>query len=507
MAGPRRRVALAGVRKAAGYTQESLAVALHVDRSTVIRWEAGDQAPLPYLRPKLARLLRQSPEQLRGLIEHKTEVQPGGVDGVSVDMAVAFDWLDRHAGWSPGTCRRKVTARLGALHEGALRDRNDRRVKVGRTAAGKALSDYYGAPQSRGAATFQVSFDGLEIATSIVTRPEWLNLACPLTPERDQLMMRSSASSDTRQVGDLAAEHAVDRLVEAIAFDVRITNAPIYQLLDVDAQPGAIGGAVGLTRFVEYALTMDLLEAELLDAIASGVAPRPGSLPLRDQYLPDLDSVLDISSRLCAGGVLALCAIARPADAYRGAADYVLLVQERSGHVLNAAHQLAVIPKGFHKPLADYRADAQVGATLRREMEEELFGRSDIDTTVSPRVAAVPMHPSRLSEPMRWLTGVPGALRMECTGFGLNLVSGNYEFACLVVIDDEEFWHRYGGHIEANWESAGLHLYSSLDGELLAELVTDACWSNEGLFALLLGLRRLKELDGKRVNVPASTAR
>jgi DNA-binding XRE family transcriptional regulator len=504
--GSRRRVALTGVRKAAGYTQESLAAALQVDRSTVIRWEAGDQAPLPYLRPKLARLLGKSPEQLRELIDHRVEAQPRA-DCVSVDMAIAFDWLDRHAGWSPGTSRRKVAARLGALNERALRERNDRRVKVGRTAVAQALSDYYGDPQTRDAAKFQTRFDGLEAATTIITRPEWLNLACPLTPERDQLMMRNSASSDTGQVGDLAADYAVGRLVEAIALEVRITNAPIYRLLNLDVQPGAIGGAVRLTRFVEYALTMDLLEAELLDAIMSGVAPTPGSLPLRYRYLPDLDSVLDISSRLCAGGVLALCAIARTADAYRGAADYVLLVQERSGHVLNAARQLAVIPKGFHKPLADYRADAQVGATLRREMEEELFGRSDIDATVSPRVAAAPMHPSRLSEPMRWLTGMPGALRMECTGFGLNLVSGNYEFACLIVIDDEEFWHRYGGHIEANWESAGLHLYSSLDGELLAELVRDDCWSNEGLFALLLGLRRLKELDGKRVNLPASTAR
>jgi DNA-binding XRE family transcriptional regulator len=44
----------------AGHTQESLAAALHVDRSTVIRCEAGDQVPLPYLRPKSARLLGQS---------------------------------------------------------------------------------------------------------------------------------------------------------------------------------------------------------------------------------------------------------------------------------------------------------------------------------------------------------------------------------------------------------------------------------------------------------------
>jgi hypothetical protein len=283
---------------------------------------------------------------------------------------------------------------------------------------------------------------------------------------------------------------------------VRLTNAPIYRLLGLDARQGSIGGTVGLASFVEYALTMDLLEGELLDAIVGDVAPCPSALPLRDRYLPDLDVVLDMSSRLCAGGVLALCAIARPADSYRGRADYVLLVQERSGHVLNAAGQLAVIPKGFHKPLADYRCDAQVGVTLRREMEKELFGRSDVDRTVSPHIAAAPMHPSRLSEPMRWLTTVPGALRMECTGFGLNLVSGNYEFASLVVIEDEKFWDRYGGHIEANWESAGLRLYSSLDRELLAGLIDDERWSNEGLFALLLGLRRLGELGGRRVSLP-----
>jgi hypothetical protein len=255
-----------------------------------------------------------------------------------------------------------------------------------------------------------------------------------------------------------------------------------------------------MRQFIGYwALT---LEGELLDAIVGDVASRPGALPLRDRYLPDLDVLLDMSSRLCAGGVLALCAIARSADSYRGGADYVLLVQERSGHVLNAAGQLAVIPKGFHRPLADYRCDAQVGATLRREMEKELFGRSDVDNTVSPHIVAAPMHPSRLSEPMRWLTTVPGALRMECTGFGLNLVSGNYEFASLIVIEDEKFWNRYGGHIEANWESAGLRLYSSLDRELLAGLIDDERWSNEGLFALLLGLSRLGELGGRRVNLP-----
>ncbi|MFI9387604.1 hypothetical protein [Kutzneria sp. NPDC052558] len=171
--------------------------------------------------------------------------------------------------------------------------------------------------------------------------------------------------------------------------------------------------------------------------------------------------------------------------------------------MLNAAHRLAVIPKGFHEPMTDVRADAQIGATLRREMEEELFGRDDIDSTVTDWLRADPMHPSRLSEPMRWLMDEPGRLRMECTGFGLNMVSGNFEFASLIVIEDEDFWTRFGGQIEANWESASLRQYSSLDPQLLTELIGDVAWSNEGLFALLQGLRRLSQIGGDRANLPA----
>ena len=178
-------------------------------------------------------------------------------------------------------------------------------------------------------------------------------------------------------------------------------------------------------------------------------------------------------------------------------------MQERSGSVINAAGQLAVIPKGFHQPVADFRNDAKIAATLAREMEEELFGRDDIDGTLGEQHAADPMHPARLSEPMRWLVDNPGALRMECTGFGLNLVSGNFEFGCLIVVDSEEFWSRYGGQVEANWESSALRQYSSLDGEGLAALAGDDAWSNEGLFTFLQGLRRLEQIGGDRVDIPA----
>ncbi|MGH7867185.1 MAG: helix-turn-helix transcriptional regulator [Candidatus Dormibacteraceae bacterium] len=49
MVASRRRTKLVVARKSAGYTQEQLAAVLHVERSTIIRWEAGQNVPLPYL--------------------------------------------------------------------------------------------------------------------------------------------------------------------------------------------------------------------------------------------------------------------------------------------------------------------------------------------------------------------------------------------------------------------------------------------------------------------------
>jgi hypothetical protein len=413
----------------------------------------------------------------------------------------ALDWLDQSAGWAPGASRGVVASRLARLNVRELHDRSARRRRVNQQDIATALAEYYREPMaSHGRYTAHYGRHG-QAVTSVLTCPEWLDLDCPLLGVNDGLTLAGAVSSGDISLDEQAADHAVQRLVETLAMGIRLSDMPLYRLLNVEVSQGHIAGRVGVVSFVEYALTMDLLEGELIDAISAGFSARRGLLPLRDRHLPDTGSVLDVSSRLCAGGVLALCAIARPAS-LRGEADYLLIVQERSGHVLNAARKLAVIPKGFHQPLTDIREDTPVGSTLRREIEEELFGHDDLDNTVTDQRCVDPMHPSRLSEPMRWLTGVSDALRMECTGFGLNLVSGNYEFASLIVIDDEEFWSQHGGQVEANWESSTLRRYSSLDSSLVTELIGDAAWSNEGLFALLQGLRRLSRIGGHRVNLP-----
>ena len=507
-------------------SNDAFAAHLGVGVRTVASWhEKPTLRPRPEMQQALDTVFAQAPKSVKERFAVLTGSpaqagsEPGGADaGIGEDSAaadaehrliadenisLALSRLDQLAGWEPGTARRKVAALLSGLDRRHVLDRASRRTRVGRRRIAQALGEYYHG-QADGYGRYGAHCgEYSEIVTSVLTHPDWLDLDCPLTAACDRLTLADTAAGRDISIDEQAAEAAAWRLAETLSAGTRLVDMPLYRLVGINVGKGRIGGSLAMAQFASYALTLDLLEGELADALTAGITPVPGKLPLRDRYLPDVASVLNVGGRFCAGGALALCAFARPAHPYRGDADYVLLVQERSGSVVNAARKLAVIPKGFHQPMTDFRNDARIAATLLREVEEELFGRTDIDNTLTQPNAADPMHPARLSEPMRWLMENPGTLKMECTGFGLNLVSGNFEFACLIVIDSEDFWHRYGGQVAANWESSALRQYSSLDGDSLAALAFDDAWSNEGLFAFLQGLRRLRELGGDRVDIPA----
>ena len=67
-----RRDRLAARRRALGLTQEDLAARLGVERSTVGRWERGTTQPLPWIRPKLAKVLQVPAGQLAELLDGPT---------------------------------------------------------------------------------------------------------------------------------------------------------------------------------------------------------------------------------------------------------------------------------------------------------------------------------------------------------------------------------------------------------------------------------------------------
>lgn len=72
---PVKRRRFAARRKAVGLSQEQLAESLRIDRSTVGRWESGETEPQPWVRPRLARALQISVDELGDLL---TEPDPVG---------------------------------------------------------------------------------------------------------------------------------------------------------------------------------------------------------------------------------------------------------------------------------------------------------------------------------------------------------------------------------------------------------------------------------------------
>src|SRR5262245_33983818 len=78
-----KRRSFAQARRAAGFTQESLAERLGVDRTTVARWESGEYSPQPWLRPKIAQAFGLSFRELSELVDGV------GTTGSAVEVAAS----------------------------------------------------------------------------------------------------------------------------------------------------------------------------------------------------------------------------------------------------------------------------------------------------------------------------------------------------------------------------------------------------------------------------------
>jgi DNA-binding XRE family transcriptional regulator len=84
-----------------GYTQEQLAEVLGVERTTVVRWEAGETTPQPWCRPKLTKALSVSVEELDTMltngemVEYSTDSADGLPDDLERDPVLASPWSHR----------------------------------------------------------------------------------------------------------------------------------------------------------------------------------------------------------------------------------------------------------------------------------------------------------------------------------------------------------------------------------------------------------------------------
>lgn len=491
------------LRAALRLTNEEFAEELGVSARSVALWRKGSDGAISLQIQRIFdTVLEQATEsqrarfaQLAGLGEAAgmSDALRSRLD-VATNLHSALSWLQ--SGEDDDAAARVLAA---AARVDAATGPRWRMAETDRSAVAQRLHQYYadGFGDHRPVC---VGLGDVDIDLTILSAADWFSNPVDLQADEaaERFAYDHAAAVVPKPDSDTWRRAAETRLAECLVQETRFVDGQLYRMTGWEAQPDGVRTSFTTGSFAQYALTVDLLEAETFAAAQGGGE----ALPLRDLMMPTVESVLTPGSRNCMGGALALTAFARPAQGTRPA-DFALLIQERGAKVLNASGRLAVIPKCFHEPTSEPSWEVSVGTSLARELEEELFGKAEVDTTLDTRRTIDPMHPDLLTAPMRYLTEAgPDAWSMECTGFGFNLLTGNYEFPCLVAVHDEGFWQRCGGDVESNWESERITLVSSQDAAGLRALTHNPAWSDEGLFAFVLGLRRLHELHPERVALP-----
>jgi hypothetical protein len=197
---------------------------------------------------------------------------------------------------------------------------------------------------SAGATFYRARVGGVPLTLSVLVKQDWLDLAVRLGSDQERFRLAvTDLNSAANQLEGKALEAALVRLANVEVFGTVLVNSLLYRLLEVDVGQNRLEGVVALADFAGYALTMDLLETELVNALATTVPQRVSSsnpgltagLALRDIYLPTAAAALALDQRLCVGGPVALLAAARAGTSRgRSEPDYILLIQERSARVL-----------------------------------------------------------------------------------------------------------------------------------------------------------------------------
>lgn len=365
----------------------------------------------------------------------------------------------------------------------------------------KLMLAYYPNVSVHGLSRFALSLGtATEVATTIVGSPSFLDFHLPLLPttERHHLL------TDPKPTSKLDDKTAARILAEANARGLRLWDQPIYRLHDFSLQNDSIVATFSLDQFMRYRLGIGALLDETIQALIDAdcnintiLTDRPRYLPLREQFLPTSLSIAQFRERMCAGGIHVTMAFQRP-DPHD---DYVIPIQRRSRVTSEGQDMISVLPQAFHQPTVDPQHEVNLQESFYREVYEELFGGEEAVSGLRRLQYDWYKHES---PQVKWFAEHPNEFRLVLTGFGLNMISGNYEFSLLCVVRSPAYWNEYGHKMITNWEADALStpLISSRDREGIERLILQPQWTGSGLFSFARGLYYLAALEPGKVSLP-----
>lgn len=350
-----------------------------------------------------------------------------------------------------------------------------------------------------GMSEYIIATDGHTLHSAMAVLPEWIGLINPLDNTHE---IASFIPVHPPKV-EFAQEQVLHLLHTIELMNLRLWGGPIYRLLNVDLSSRLTKSSFAEVDFLHYRFTVGLVVDELVDALSKYdfsvdkvLANANSLLPVRNRVLPDGQSLLNFRERICAGGITMVFAMPRPKP-YN---DFIFPIQQRSASVADGQGMLSIIPRGFHESLTDQQKDVAPSISCYREVYEELFGGKEVEK-----------HTERLrhdwffgERQMRWFIDHKESYELICTCFGVDMVSGNYQFGTVLIIHDEEYWDTFGREMEANWEGKErtTRIISTKDSAAVEKLIKQGNWTGEGLQTLCEGLFYLKKKYPRRLSLP-----
>lgn len=360
------------------------------------------------------------------------------------------------------------------------------------------LAAYYGSsgtadPADPPVKRYCIVVDGVRRETSVYTSGKRIGMRAALGGVRCKLERNLKALPPPAPLTRQYAEKVRGRLK-----DVVLEDNPLYRLVNVTFQ-GPLTATFTEDRYLNYRFTTGLLEDELVDVMlqsaAAGVSKK--QYPLRNLLLPDIGALVNCSARCCAGGLGCVFALARTDEE-----DFLIPIERRSKFVGDGRGMLAVLPKGIHQAEIGHSVESEIEWSVYRELAEEVFGKPERQHQPRHDYYMRQGHPLYIPA-VAYFREQKRNCYQEMVGFGLNAVSGNYEFAILLAVHAEKYYDVFERELEfKHWEWDKWIPVSTRDPDHIKEVLLDKALCSESVFHLAEGLLRLAELEPRRVRLP-----
>lgn len=273
-----------------------------------------------------------------------------------------------------------------------------------------------------------------------------------------------------------------------------------YALHDFSAEGEAANLTLGTTKYFSLLIGQDFLEHEFFSDLRSLAKSKPLNSDSKRQLFDRLDARLYGRGNSPTGDLL----LKNSARKFRGLAVSTLVVYPDDKGLYLATYRkrsknVAVHPELFHViPAGMYQYSPDPMSTAKRELIEEMFAIRNSKATEETQNLI--NHDIRMA--------VELALeQQECiltvTGLVVNALNLRPEICALLFFKNGHFFKQYGARMHHNWEYEHsirksdrftLPLDSFAEKFVERHGVRSDAWIGPGLAALLLGVKRAKEL-------------